>query len=276
MQFDALSLNRRRDPRVIVHAIEVGYTLDMYLHIAAATRTHEFAQYCSNLKACGWAQVQQHQLIIGHTGVMRCDNMAALQALGVCSQHVKAFLRKLSLASLQKSCAILACFPYNSTLASPVQMRPSLPNPPSAPPPDSATAHPPPAASAIMPQLPQHAASSGPSAAQMTSQRHHAHITHTVTAVLPSDASYVAQAPIPQRRGHKRRALSIVAASQITRRVRQRSSLSHASSHVDHQPRPSSAVPRAVTSVVCSMSSDVAPSLVGRPSALAAPSDPGG
>ena len=50
----------------------------------------------------------------------------------------------------------------------------------------------------------------------MTSQRHHAHVTHTVTAVLPSDHSHVAQAPVPQRRGHKRRALSTVAASQIT------------------------------------------------------------
>ena len=140
---------------------------------------------------------------------MLCDNMAALQALGVCGQRVKSFLQELSLASLQKSCAILTCFPYNSTLASPVQMRPSLPNPPSAPPPDSATAHPPPAASAIMPQLPQHAATSGPSAVQMTSQRHQAHITHTVTAMLPSDVLHVAQAPVPQRRGHKRCAPSI-------------------------------------------------------------------
>ena len=171
--------------------------------------------------------------------------------------------------------SILACFPYNSTLASPVQMRPSLPNPPSAPPPDCATAHPPPAASAIMPQLPQQAASSGPSAMQMTSQQHHAHITHTVTAVSPSDDLHVAQA-VPQRRGHKRRALSTVAASQITRRVRQRSGLSHASSHVDHQPRPSSAVPRAVASVVCSLSCDVTPSLIGGPSALGALFDPGG
>ena len=189
---------------------------------------------CSNLQAFGWARVQQHQLIIGHTGVMLCDNMAALQALGVCSQRVKAFLQELSLASLQKSCAILACFPYNSTLASPVQMRPSLPNPPSAPPPDSATAHPPPAASAIMPQLPQYATSSGPSAVQMTSQQHHAHITHTVTEVLPSDDSHVVQAPVPKRQGHKRRAPSTVAAGQITRRVRQQSGLSHASSQVDH------------------------------------------
>ena len=121
---------------------------------------------------------------------------------------------------------------------SPVQMCPSLPNPPSTPPPDFATAHPPPAAYAIliMPQLHQHATSSGPSAVQMTSQRHHAHIIHTVTAVLPLNYSHVAQAPVPQRRGHKRRALSTAAASQITRRVRQRSDLSHATSHVGHQP----------------------------------------
>ena len=91
--FDALSLSRRRDPRVLVHVIEVGYTSDMFLHIAAATKRHQHAQLCSSLKAFGRAQVQQHQLIIGHTGVMLCDNMAALQALGVCSQRIKAFLQ---------------------------------------------------------------------------------------------------------------------------------------------------------------------------------------
>ena len=250
VSFDALSPSRGRDLRVIVHVIEVGYTSDMYLHRTAATKRHQHAQLCSNLKAFGWAQVQQHQLIIGHTGVMLCDNMAALQALGVCSQRIKAVLQELSLASLQKSYVILACFPYDITSTSPVQMRPSLPDPPSTPPPDSA--HPQLVASMIMPQ---HAASSGPSAVQMTSQRHHAHITDIVTAMLPSDDSHVSQAPVPPRRGHKRRAPSTVTASQITRCVRQRSSLSHSSSHIDHQPRPSSAVPTTVTSVACSMSS---------------------
>ena len=46
-----------------------------------------------------------------------------------------------------------------------------------------------------MPHLPQHAASSGPSAVQMTNQRHHAHITHTVTGearVLDSETAMVA------------------------------------------------------------------------------------
>ena len=62
------------------------------------------------------------------------------------------------------------------------------------------------------------------------------------------------------------------AASQITRRVRQQSGLVHALNHVDHQPRPSSAV----ASIVCSMSSDVTPSLIGAPSALGATFDPGG
>ena len=143
---------------------------------------------------------------------MHCDNMAALQALGVCSQHVKAFLQDFSLASLQKSCAIVACFPYNTIVASPVQMRSSSPVPLSATPADFAIAHPQPAASAI---VPQHAASSGPSAVQMTSQRHHAYIPDTMTAMLPSDAS-VAQAPVTQRRVHKRRAQPPVTASQIT------------------------------------------------------------
>ena len=236
------------------------------LQAALSTSKRNTHRYRMRAAAC------QVHLVAAH---LRCNRVSSSPQANTILRHVKAFLQELSLASLQKTCAILACFSYNRAL---VQMRPSLPNPPSAPPPDSATAHLSPAASAIMPQLPQHAASSGPSAVQMTSQRHHAHITHTVTAVLPSDDSHVnvVQAPVPQRRGHKRRALSTVAASQITRRVRQRSGLSHASSHVDHQPRPSSAVPRAVASVVCSMSSDVTPSLIGGPSALGAPFDPGG
>ena len=63
---------------------------------------------------------------------------------------------------------------------------------------------------------PQHALLSGPSAMQMLSQQHHAHIASTVTAMLPSDESPFAQAAVPQRRGRKRRAPPTVTASQIT------------------------------------------------------------
>ena len=49
-------------------------------------------------------------------------------------------------------------------------------------------------------------------------------------------------------------ACSIHCHSQITRRFMQRRGLSQASSHLNHQPGPSSAVTRAITNVVCSMS----------------------
>ena len=115
----SLPLYCRRDPRVIIHIVEVGYTGDMYLHDTIAAKKIQHQQLCINLSAFGWAHVRQHQFIVGHTGVMLTENVVALQALGINASRVDPFLRRLAVSSLQKSTAILSCFPSCAEVAQP-------------------------------------------------------------------------------------------------------------------------------------------------------------
>ena len=59
----------------------------------------------------GWGQVYVHAFIVGHTGVMSQANADILQDLGVSFPDIDSMLTNLAVSSLQKSCAILSCFP---------------------------------------------------------------------------------------------------------------------------------------------------------------------
>ena len=102
-----------------------------------------------------------HAFVIGHTGVMLGSNAELMTALGISPARVGPFLIDLALSSLQKSCAILACFPLSqSALTTPappvvVSSEPLVPladtahAPPSLPlaPQQPSLSHPPPVSS---------------------------------------------------------------------------------------------------------------------------------
>ena len=112
--FAALSWGTRRDPRVVVHILEVGYTSDLFLHECMQRKLEQHAQLCRNLQAFGWARVQQSAFIIGHTGAMLASNQATLSSLGITPTDADSLLKKLAITSLQKSCAILYTFASQS------------------------------------------------------------------------------------------------------------------------------------------------------------------
>ena len=136
--FATLPVHYRRDPRIVVHLVEVGYASDFLLHERRQAKLQQHSQLCRNLSAFGWANVHPHCFIVGHTGVMLNGNAALLTGLGVTPSRVGPFLVDLAVASLRKSCAILSCFP--SGLSVPDTAMP-LANP--ATPSDSASARPP-------------------------------------------------------------------------------------------------------------------------------------
>ena len=138
--FAALPTHYRRDPRVIVHIVEVGYTSDYLLHERRRTKLEQHSELCRNLSAFGWVNIRMHAFVVGHTGVMLAANGDLLTALGISSPRVGPFLAELAIASLQKSCAILSCFPFSqSAPALPAAVPPVLPTThiemPHAPPP---------------------------------------------------------------------------------------------------------------------------------------------
>ena len=58
-KFAGLQTNRRRDPRVVVHLVEIGFTSDLFLHVALAMKHEQHAELCSDLTltAYAWANV---------------------------------------------------------------------------------------------------------------------------------------------------------------------------------------------------------------------------
>ena len=84
-----------------------------------------------------------HAFIVGHTGAMRSDNAVILRELGISPSRVGPFLSELAVSSLQKSCAILSCFPSAprpGAVAAGVTPA-SRPSPDFPPPEPSASAH---------------------------------------------------------------------------------------------------------------------------------------
>ena len=114
-EFAGLQSSRRRDPRVIVHLIEIGLTSDLFLHVALDNKREQHAELCSNLTAYDWANVRQHEIVLGHTGAMLTQNLAALQTLGVSP------VRSRSLLKVWPYLACRGCVP--SCLASPRQYK---------------------------------------------------------------------------------------------------------------------------------------------------------
>ena len=105
---------RRRDPRVVLHVIEVTYTSDLYVHGAVPRNFQQHDELCRNLRAFGWQNVRIHTFVVGHTGVMlvmRQDNANILTQHGTSQHRVTPFLAELAIRSLHKSCVILSCFP---------------------------------------------------------------------------------------------------------------------------------------------------------------------
>ena len=100
-----------RDPRLAVHLVEVTYTSDFHVHDRVQAKREQHAQLRRNFLDFGWQKVSIHVFVIGHTGVMREANASLLIELGVLPDRVSPFLCGLSVSSLQKSCAILSCFP---------------------------------------------------------------------------------------------------------------------------------------------------------------------
>ena len=111
--FEVMPLHYRRDPRITVHLVEVGYTSDFLLHDRRQAKLEQHSDLRRNLLAFGWAKVQVHCFIVGHTGVMLQDNANHLISLGISPSRVGPFLNNIAVASLRKSCAILSCFPVN-------------------------------------------------------------------------------------------------------------------------------------------------------------------
>ena len=135
-RFPMLPIGTRRDPRVVVHLIEVGFTSDLLVHDRVQVKLDQHEQLRRNLLAYGWADVRVHPIIIGHTGVMRATTAAIMSTLGLPPRQVDVFLCELAIASMLKSCAILTCFP-NASSSTPSTDGPSdapSPHPPSTPP----------------------------------------------------------------------------------------------------------------------------------------------
>ena len=100
---------RRRDS--VLHLVEVGYTMDFRVHEHMAVKIQQHSQLRSNLLSYGWGSVWIHAFIVGHTGIMCRVNAEILRDLGVPDVGIKAMLSSLAVESLQKSAAILSCFP---------------------------------------------------------------------------------------------------------------------------------------------------------------------
>ena len=101
--------SRHRDPCVVVHLVEIGFTSDLFLHLALTKKRKQRAELCNTLTAYGWANVQQHEIFLGRTGVMLTQSLTALQVLGVSAAQSRVLLKGLALSGLRKSCAILVC-----------------------------------------------------------------------------------------------------------------------------------------------------------------------
>ena len=95
----------------MVHLVEVGYTSDMRVHEHMQIKLDQHCQLRQNLLSYGWGRVNVHAFIVGHTGVMSQANDDILQELGISSPSIDSVLADLAVSSLQKSCAILSCFP---------------------------------------------------------------------------------------------------------------------------------------------------------------------
>ena len=125
-EFTSLPTHFRRDPRLTVHIVEVGYTSDFLLHERRSTKLEQHSQLRRNLLDFGWVNVRMHAFVVGHTGVMLASNADVMTALGISPICVGPFLTNLALTSLQKSCAILSCFPSLQPMpAAPVAMPPA-------------------------------------------------------------------------------------------------------------------------------------------------------
>ena len=139
--FADMPVHYRRDPRLTVHVVEVGYTSDYLLHERRRTKLEQHAQLCRNLASYGWVNVRMHAFVVGHTGVMLADNASAMTSLGVSPARVGPFLADLAITSLRKSCAILSCFPTahvepvrpDAVHVAPLPEAPSPEQPPSPP-----------------------------------------------------------------------------------------------------------------------------------------------
>ena len=107
----SLPMYRRRDPRVIVHLVEVTYTSDLHLHDRVQTKLDQHADLRRNLLAYGWVNVQIHVFVLGHTGVMRSHSATSLTELGIDPCRVTPFLSALAIAGLYRSVGILGMFP---------------------------------------------------------------------------------------------------------------------------------------------------------------------
>ena len=107
----SLPAYNRRDPRIHVHLVEVGYTADFALPMCMHRKQAQHAQLLRNMQAYGWQVVSLHTFVIGHSGVMLAHNAGILTCLGVPFPRVRPFLAGLAIDSLRKSCAILSQFP---------------------------------------------------------------------------------------------------------------------------------------------------------------------
>ena len=102
---------RRGGPNITLHLVEVGYTSDFRVHDHVQAKLDQHERLVSNLRRSGWREVRLHAFIIGHTGVMRQDNVDILRELGVSPSRVGPFLSHLAVTSLLKTTGILSSFP---------------------------------------------------------------------------------------------------------------------------------------------------------------------
>ena len=103
-----LPFGRRRDPRVVLHVIEVTYTSDLYVHNAVPRKLQQHDELCRKLRAFGWQNICVHIFVVGHVGVMRQNSANILTQLGISQQIVTPFFADLAIRSLHKCCAILS------------------------------------------------------------------------------------------------------------------------------------------------------------------------
>ena len=73
--FASVRVGSRRDPRIKVHIIEVGYTGDWYVHERVKDKLDQHEQLRRNLRAFGWTSVHLHAFVLGHSGVMPGGNV---------------------------------------------------------------------------------------------------------------------------------------------------------------------------------------------------------
>lgn len=66
--FASVRVGSRRDPRIKVHVIEVGYAGDWYVHERVKDKLDQHEQLRRNLRAFGWTSVYLHAFVLGHSG----------------------------------------------------------------------------------------------------------------------------------------------------------------------------------------------------------------